>query len=182
MQLSIARADDDPRAAGRHVSTLLGQFNEEAVGPPTGEYFVLTIKAPGSDEILGGLFAVSYWGSFYISDVVVPLTARRQGLGLELIAAGGAGSACAALSTHVAGHIRVSGASVLRAPRLRGLRAVGRAETLLSPVLLEKDLGAASRQLALRCRSPPTTTLRRRSERPLLGITTRSPRSAYFPM
>jgi GNAT superfamily N-acetyltransferase len=85
MQLSIARADDDPRAAGREISELLGQFNTEAVGGPAGERFVLTIKAPGSDAILGGLLAVSYWGSFYISDVVVPETARRQGLGAELM-------------------------------------------------------------------------------------------------
>jgi GNAT superfamily N-acetyltransferase len=85
MQLSIARADDDPRAVGRQISTLLGQFNREAVGPTSGEYFVLTIKAPGSDEVLGGLFAVSYWGSFYISDVVAPETARGQGLGSELM-------------------------------------------------------------------------------------------------
>src|SRR5580704_2555104 len=85
MQLSIARAEDDPRAAGREISELLGRFNTEAVGGPAGERFVLTIKAPGSDEILGGLLAVSYWGSFYISDVVVPETARRQGLGAELM-------------------------------------------------------------------------------------------------
>jgi GNAT superfamily N-acetyltransferase len=84
MQLSIARAEDDPRAAGREISELLGRFNTEAVGGPAGERFVLTIKA-GSDEILGGLLAVSYWGSFYISDVVVPETARRQGLGAELM-------------------------------------------------------------------------------------------------
>jgi hypothetical protein len=64
MQLSIARAEDDPRAAGREISELLGRFNTEAVGGPAGERFVLTIKARGSDEILGGLLAVSYWGSF----------------------------------------------------------------------------------------------------------------------
>ena len=46
---------------------------------------MLTIKAPGSDEMLGGLVAVSFWGSFYVSDVVVPETARGQGLGSELM-------------------------------------------------------------------------------------------------
>ncbi len=46
---------------------------------------MLTIKAPGSDETLGGLAAVSFWGSFYISDVVVPETARGQGLGSALM-------------------------------------------------------------------------------------------------
>jgi GNAT superfamily N-acetyltransferase len=85
MQLSIARADDDPKAAGREIGELLYRFNVESVGKPAGVPFVLTIKAPGSDEILGGLAAISYWGSFYISDVVTPDTARRQGLGSELM-------------------------------------------------------------------------------------------------
>ena len=85
MQFSIARADDDPKAAGREIGELLYRFNVEAVGKTASEPFVLTIKAPGSDEILGGLAAVSYWGSFYISDVVMPKTARRQGLGSELM-------------------------------------------------------------------------------------------------
>ena len=85
MQLSITREDDDPRAAGQQVGALLGQFNERVVGPTAGKSFVLTIKAPRSDEILGGLRAVSYWGSFYITDVVAPETARGQGLGSELM-------------------------------------------------------------------------------------------------
>ncbi len=85
MQLSIARADGDPRVAGRHVGELLDRFNEQAVGRQAVERFVLTIKAPGSDEILGGLVALSFWGSFYISDVVAPEKTRGQGLGSELM-------------------------------------------------------------------------------------------------
>lgn len=46
---------------------------------------MLAITAPGSHEILGGLVAVSYWGSFYISDVLTPEAARGQGLGSELM-------------------------------------------------------------------------------------------------
>ncbi|HLK26643.1 MAG TPA: GNAT family N-acetyltransferase [Caulobacteraceae bacterium] len=85
MQLSIARADDDDKAAGREIGELLYRSNVQLVGKPAGERFVLTIKAPGSDEILGGLVAISYWGSFYISDVVVPQEARGAGLGAELM-------------------------------------------------------------------------------------------------
>ena len=85
MQLSIAQAKDDPKAAGREIGELLYRFNAETVGKPAGEPFVLTIKTPGSDEILGGLSAISYWGSFFISDVVVPETARGQSLGSELM-------------------------------------------------------------------------------------------------
>lgn len=85
MQLSIARADENPKVAGREIGALLYRSNVAAVGAPSGEPFVLTIKAPGSDEMLGGLVAVSFWGSFYISDVVVPETARGQGLGSALM-------------------------------------------------------------------------------------------------
>ena len=85
MQLSITREEDDPRAVGRQIGALLSQFNDKAVGPPAGEPFVLTIKTPGSHEILGGLRAVSYWGSFYVTDVVAPEAARGQGLGSELM-------------------------------------------------------------------------------------------------
>ena len=85
MQLSIARVDEDPKGASREIGALLYRFNVAAVGKSASEPFVLTIKAPDSDKILGGLVAVSYWGSFYISDVVVPETARRQGLGAELM-------------------------------------------------------------------------------------------------
>jgi GNAT superfamily N-acetyltransferase len=76
MQLSIQQEDEDPRAAGREIGQLLYRFNVEAVGKSASARF---------GEILGGLAAVSYWGSFYISDVVVPATARGQGLGAELI-------------------------------------------------------------------------------------------------
>ncbi len=85
MQFSITREQDDPRAVGRQISTLLGRSNDKAVGPPGGEPFVLSIKAPGSDEILGGLRAASYWGCLQISDVLVPEAARGQGLGSELM-------------------------------------------------------------------------------------------------
>jgi GNAT superfamily N-acetyltransferase len=84
LQLSIKQAED-PRGAGQQIGELLYQFNKEAVGARPGERFVLTITAPGSDEILGGLTAISSWGSFYIDDVVVPEAARGQGLGAELM-------------------------------------------------------------------------------------------------
>ena len=81
-----ARVEYDPKGCrSRNRRVRLYRFNVGAVGKSASEPFVLTIKAPGSGEILGGLVAVSYWGSFFISDVVVPETARGQSLGTELM-------------------------------------------------------------------------------------------------
>ena len=61
-------------------------FNQKAVGDAQGEAFALILTEPGSPEVLGGLWALSLWGSFYIGLVVVPDDARGQGLGSELMA------------------------------------------------------------------------------------------------
>ncbi|MGH6998110.1 MAG: GNAT family N-acetyltransferase [Phenylobacterium sp.] len=61
-------------------------FNQQTVGEASGEPFALTITSPGQDAVLGGLWALSLWGSFYVALVVVPQTARGQGLGRALIA------------------------------------------------------------------------------------------------
>ena len=61
-------------------------FNRKTVGDAEGEAFALTLTAPGSPEVLGGLWALSLWGSFYIGLVVVPEAARGRGLGSELMA------------------------------------------------------------------------------------------------
>jgi ribosomal protein S18 acetylase RimI-like enzyme len=83
--LSIARAED-PEAVHQMIATLLGRFNDNTVGEARREPFALTIQAPGAGEILGGLWAYSLWGSFYINMVSVPEADRRRGLGAELMA------------------------------------------------------------------------------------------------
>lgn len=61
-------------------------FNQKTVGDAQGEPFALIITEAGSPEVLGGLWALSLWGSFYIGLVVVPETARGRGMGSELMA------------------------------------------------------------------------------------------------
>jgi GNAT superfamily N-acetyltransferase len=63
----------------------LSRFNRETAGEAPRESFALTIRAPGSDEILGGLWAFSLWGSFYVNVVVVPEAGRRRGTGSVLM-------------------------------------------------------------------------------------------------
>lgn len=82
---TIAEAAD-PDAAYMPIWAPLLAFNQATVGGAQGVPFALTITAPGSEKVRGGLWALSLWGSFYIGLVVAPDGARGQGLGTELIA------------------------------------------------------------------------------------------------
>lgn len=84
MEFSIQRAAT-PADAYMPIWGPLLAFNQQAVGDAQGEAFALTITAPGDNEILGGLWALSLWGSFYIGLVVAPDGARGQGLGTQLM-------------------------------------------------------------------------------------------------
>jgi GNAT superfamily N-acetyltransferase len=84
MTMTIQQADR-PDDAYMPIWAPLLRFNQQAVGDAEGLPFALTITRPGSEEILGGLWALSLWGSFYIGLVVAPEDARGQGLGRELM-------------------------------------------------------------------------------------------------
>lgn len=84
MTMTIQQADR-PDDAYMPIWAPLLRFNQDTVGNAQGEAFALTVCAPRSDEVLGGLWALSLWGSFYIGLVVTPETARGQGLGTELM-------------------------------------------------------------------------------------------------
>lgn len=60
-------------------------FNQETVGDAEARPYALTLGPPGGDQIAGGLWAMSLWGSFYIALLVVPKDARGQGLGSQLM-------------------------------------------------------------------------------------------------
>jgi GNAT superfamily N-acetyltransferase len=77
-----AKRADDVRAA---VETLLEQFMTDRVGAPQREPFALAIVDERSSETLGGLWAMSLWGSFYVNVVFVPEAMRGRGLGTELL-------------------------------------------------------------------------------------------------
>lgn len=60
-------------------------FNQAAVGHAKGEPYALEIRSDGDEEIKGGLWALSLWGSFYIALVVTPENHRGKGVGSELM-------------------------------------------------------------------------------------------------
>ncbi|HZC18065.1 MAG TPA: GNAT family N-acetyltransferase [Caulobacteraceae bacterium] len=138
-QLSIARAAD-PGAVAQTIAALLTRFNRESVGEETHEPFALTVSAPGAAEILGGLWAFSLSGSFYVNIVIVPEASRGQGLGAELMR-----QAEQEARARGCGHVWLDTfafqARLLRASRLRGLRPPGRPRALLSALLHAKEPG-----------------------------------------
>jgi GNAT superfamily N-acetyltransferase len=76
----------DPDAAYEPILARLLAFNAQVMGEAGGTPFALAIREPDSDEVLGGLWALSLWGSFYIALMVTPDGARGQGLGTDLMA------------------------------------------------------------------------------------------------
>lgn len=85
MPIEIHRAERSEDAYTPIWAPLLA-FNQQAVGDAEGVPYALTLNETGSTEILGGLWALSLWGSFYIGLVVTPHDARGQGIGRELMA------------------------------------------------------------------------------------------------
>jgi GNAT superfamily N-acetyltransferase len=77
-----AESPGDLRAT---VEVLLEQFMTDRVGKPQREPFALAIVDERSSQTLGGLWAMSLWGSFYINVVFVPEEMRARGLGTELL-------------------------------------------------------------------------------------------------
>lgn len=82
----IIRGAASPDDAYMPIWAPLLAFNEKTVGNAQGEPFALTITEPDSEEVLGGLWGLSLWGSFYIGLLVTPEGARGQGLGTRLMA------------------------------------------------------------------------------------------------
>jgi GNAT superfamily N-acetyltransferase len=82
----VIRGAARPDEAYMPIWAPLLAFNQQSVGKAQGEPFALTITPPNSEEVLGGLWALSLWGSFYVGLVVVPEGHRGRGLGADLMA------------------------------------------------------------------------------------------------
>ena len=79
------RSPDDAAAAYLPIWAPLLRFNEATVGNATGIPYAITVHADASEDVVGGLWALSLWGSFYIALIFVPDDARGNGLGSDLM-------------------------------------------------------------------------------------------------
>ena len=84
MTYAITEAQDADAAYMPIWGPLL-QFNEQAVGDASALPFALEIRDAAGMAVVGGLWAMSLWGSFYIALIVAPQDGRGRGLGSELM-------------------------------------------------------------------------------------------------
>ena len=77
--------ESPPPEAFQKIWEPLLKFNEAAVGNATTRTLAVLLKDPTTDELIGGLWARSLWGSLYIDIMFVPEPLRRTGIGTSLL-------------------------------------------------------------------------------------------------
>jgi GNAT superfamily N-acetyltransferase len=77
--------DNPPDNAFRQMWAPLLRFNEDTVGNAKAHTLAILLKDPTTDELIGGLWGRSLWGSFFIDILFVPETLRGNGIGTSLL-------------------------------------------------------------------------------------------------
>lgn len=85
MQPKYELAENPPPDAFKTIWASLLRFNEDAVGNASACTLAILLKEPTTDELIGGLWARSLWGSLYIDMMFVPETLRGNGIGTSLV-------------------------------------------------------------------------------------------------
>jgi ribosomal protein S18 acetylase RimI-like enzyme len=86
MTIRIDRNETRNAPERRAVSKALEAYNDPFSGDagPSG-HLNLLLRETGSDEVVGGLCAVTYWRWMFIEMLIVPQALRGQGLGSGLL-------------------------------------------------------------------------------------------------
>jgi GNAT superfamily N-acetyltransferase len=77
--------ENPPPEAFQKIWTPLLKFNEAAVGNETARTLAVLLKDAATDELIGGLWGRSLWGSLYIDIMFVPEPMRGAGIGTLLL-------------------------------------------------------------------------------------------------
>jgi len=85
MQPKFELTDAPPSDAFQKMWAPLLKFNEDAVGNAIAHTLAILLKDPTTDELIGGLWARSLWGSLYIDMMFVPEALRENGIGTSLL-------------------------------------------------------------------------------------------------
>ncbi|MBV8835878.1 MAG: GNAT family N-acetyltransferase [Alphaproteobacteria bacterium] len=78
-------AENPPPGTFEKLWGPLLKFNEQAVGNASARTLAILLKEPTTDDVVGGLWARSLWGSLLIDIVFVPENLRRTGVGTSLL-------------------------------------------------------------------------------------------------
>lgn len=81
----VERTNDPPQEAYLQLWEVLKAFNVQAVGDCESKPFAILLRDPETKAVIGGLWARSLWGSFYVDMLVAPDGARRGGIGGDLM-------------------------------------------------------------------------------------------------
>ncbi|HEX4004790.1 MAG TPA: GNAT family N-acetyltransferase [Acidobacteriaceae bacterium] len=86
MTPTLTLLDKPDGAAAQAIYAPLLAFNNENSGHPfDGKTLVITVAAPDSSEVVGGLWGSTSYGWLHVDMLIVPATLRRQGLGTQLM-------------------------------------------------------------------------------------------------
>ena len=77
--------ESPPPEAFQKLWAPLLKFNEAAVGNAAARTLAVLLKDAVTDELIGGLWARSLWGSVYIDIVFVPEPLRGARIGTSLL-------------------------------------------------------------------------------------------------
>jgi GNAT superfamily N-acetyltransferase len=78
-------SDDPPEEEYLRLWEVLKAFNVQAMGDCEPKTYSILLRDPDSRELIGGLWARSLWGSFYVDMLVAPEGQRGQGLGTRML-------------------------------------------------------------------------------------------------
>ncbi len=77
--------DAPPPGAFQKLWAPLLIFNEKTVGEATSRTLAILLKDPNTEEVIGGLWGRSLWGSLLVDIVFVPEALRGKRIGTKLL-------------------------------------------------------------------------------------------------
>jgi GNAT superfamily N-acetyltransferase len=85
MEPKYELTDDPPPGAFQKMWEPLLAFNEQTVGDGKSRTLAILLKDPATEEIIGGLWGRSLWGSMLVDIVFVPQALRGNRIGTRLL-------------------------------------------------------------------------------------------------
>ena len=85
MEPKYELTDNPPPDTYQKMLASLVKFNEHAVGNAKARTLAILLKEPTTDELVGGLWGRSLWGSLFVEILFVPAMLRGRGIGTSLL-------------------------------------------------------------------------------------------------
>jgi GNAT superfamily N-acetyltransferase len=85
MEPKYELTDNPPPDTYQKMLASLVKFNEHAVGNAKAHTLAILLKEPTTDELVGGLWGRSLWGSLFVEILFVPAMLRGHGIGTSLL-------------------------------------------------------------------------------------------------